>query len=32
VETANAAEDTVTIGPGGEHRLRATISAEPLEE
>jgi glucose-6-phosphate 1-epimerase len=30
VETANAAEDVVRILPGGEHRLQATFSVEPL--
>jgi D-hexose-6-phosphate mutarotase len=30
VETANADTDAVTVGPGGEHRLAATISVEPL--
>jgi len=30
VETANAGPDSVTIAPGGEHRLVATIGVEPL--
>lgn len=30
VETANAAEDLVSIAPGGEHRMRATYAVEPL--
>lgn len=28
VETANAADDTITVAPGGEHRLITTISVE----
>lgn len=30
VETANAADDVITIPPGGEHRLTATYSVEKL--
>lgn len=30
VETANAGPDSVTIGPGETHTMRATISTEPL--
>jgi D-hexose-6-phosphate mutarotase len=29
VETTNAAEDIITVAPGGEHRLRAVISLSP---
>jgi D-hexose-6-phosphate mutarotase len=29
VETTNAAEDIITVAPGGEHRLRAVISLTP---
>ena len=30
VETANAGEDSITLAPGSDHRLRANISIEPM--
>jgi hypothetical protein len=30
VETANADGDSITVAPGGEHRLTAIIGIEPI--
>jgi hypothetical protein len=32
VETANAFDDSVTVAPGGEHRLTAIIGVEEIAE